>query len=1164
LSNFAAAQAVRRHQLLQAGRVPAPRPSAPSNLGVRQSPLTVMNQRQQRAARDEERSQPSGNPILDAQRAGQASGEYSTSGGGLRSRIGGLKDRGLGLVLNNPVTDNVLNSLQTLDYGRRAVLGGINELAMAADGEGFSGARWMRNVNNPSFGFGQMFPDTGNKWVDRGIGFVGDVLGDPITYTGLGVPAKLIGASGRGVAAHAVRHLGEESVQRVGRLGPLGTRSGSPERAVMAAQGYADPGIRIGGAKIPGTTTFADVTGEALTRSRARLMQGRVGTGVRAIRHPLHRDLRGSYEKLATGRGAMTATEAAANIAAANQERIAKGMFRAAYAKKVADATNHMSPRQRRQLQRDVHAGVINTETDKVRNLFAEVRTELQKQGIDVGDLGPNYVPRVWTDKGRSWLMGDSPAAVDARRVFRISDDAASGVTLSRRITTGTYDLNGVPITLRTGSPDEINEVLGKAVPGIGKFVEDDMGRILAKYMNSAQSDIGTAAYGRHMQKLGHAWQADDPSVLVSQIDKAGTKQAAKEAIKNAEREVTRLEREVADLAKSTERHMSKAQKAVVKDVEGKLAAARREVDRAQKALDRALARFGPDSRAVRDATADVDRVIAKTEKVLAPLERRVADARRPATIKKRSGELGEAAVSRTVLEWEAGGHLNRLLEKQAQNRQGAMGQLDRVGRAKESVRVLRKELSAAKGINTAARKEFDQEINDLAKMVAAIGDDDAMLKAAESLAEAIAGNLKIEKAGVSLASQRSLIRAGKAGELTPVMEQVLSDQFARFADELLVGPNALVMRREVAAMGARVQEALSTHAIWRFWDEQIAFFKAYATATPGFHVRNQMSATFMNISDGVSVAMHLKAFRMWKALKEDSEKFLREADAATLEALPAVFGSGAGGPFSSAALDLDMIKHRPMQALTNTPWTKLSRWAGEYVEGPVRLAMALDTVAKGGSTEFALQRITRIHFDYSHLSNFDRQMRRLIPFWTYMSRNLPMQVQQMWLNPRLYAHYNSLVRNFRTDGNGEYVQLWWEEKGAWRVGEHNGVSQYLMPDFQHVDLKRELETFTNPRMFLSSSVPMLSVPAELIGDRKFFSGNSFRDDENKLLYALQQLLPPMNTSQRLFGGGDYGDERRVQSWANFWGVPLRQLTPTQERSEKRRREREQEEARKR
>ena len=62
---------------------------------------------------------------------------------------------------------------------------------------------------------------------------------------------------------------------------------------------------------------------------------------------------------------------------------------------------------------------------------------------------------------------------------------------------------------------------------------------------------------------------------------------------------------------------------------------------------------------------------------------------------------------------------------------------------------------------------------------------------------------------------------------------------------------------------------------------------------------------------------------------------------------------------------------------------------------------------------------------------------------------------------------------------------------------------------------------------------------------------------DEKLLYALRNMLPPVSQAQRLVGNDSYYADKRGQSVAGYFGVPARFLTEGQKEREQRRRTRE-------
>jgi len=292
-------------------------------------------------------------------------------------------------------------------------------------------------------------------------------------------------------------------------------------------------------------------------------------------------------------------------------------------------------------------------------------------------------------------------------------------------------------------------------------------------------------------------------------------------------------------------------------------------------------------------------------------------------------------------------------------------------------------------------------------------------------------------------------------------------------------------------------------------WDGLNDLFKSYATLSPRFHIRNALSATLMNYADGVATRDMIDGQKYWRLFKNNPNGWLKDVPAnrrqEIADAVMAVFGSG-GGRYSE-------FKTGGMAGTRNAVVTA-SQDIGTSVEGAVRLGMALNTIRGGGSIDEAVARIARIHFDYSQLSTADKYVRRIIPFWTFMSRNIPLQMQQIWMKPRVYQMYASAVRNFQGEPTGEVVPSWYEEQGIFKSPVGGG---YIKPDLAWTGLPGQVRQATTAAGLLSQTTPYARVPLELLAGKKFFSGAPIREGE-QLGYAAESLLPLYNTIRGLAG----------------------------------------------
>ena len=372
----------------------------------------------------------------------------------------------------------------------------------------------------------------------------------------------------------------------------------------------------------------------------------------------------------------------------------------------------------------------------------------------------------------------------------------------------------------------------------------------------------------------------------------------------------------------------------------------------------------------------------------------------------------------------------------------------------------------------------------------AAITQTEALLTAATE------ETLKIDAAKVDAATYSAAFReAQRNGKpIAEAVEGILKDGWRIMAKgQILDNPEGVLIANQLADAIENVVPWVQKSAFWQFIDRYTAFFKTYATAKPGFHVRNALSATFMNMVDGVRLRDMWQGARLWRQFERDPNFWMKAGvDPKIRDAFHAAFASGAGGAYGEFSLEVAQTAQTGVTRALESTYRKvmnnaLTRWnrrLGSRVEGSARLAMALNTtLVRGGSVEDALRRVTKFHFDYSEISDFDRYARRLVPFWTFMSRNLPLQLEQMFINPRAYQQYNSLVRNFGQTLD-PYTPDYWISQGAFTVDEHAADREapwYIAPDLPHLRVTEPLDAAVRGDwgQIASNINPLFVAPAE-------------------------------------------------------------------------------------
>ena len=467
---------------------------------------------------------------------------------------------------------------------------------------------------------------------------------------------------------------------------------------------------------------------------------------------------------------------------------------------------------------------------------------------------------------------------------------------------------------------------------------------------------------------------------------------------------------------------------------------------------------------------------------------------------------------------------------------------------------------------------------------------DDPSLASVESLLQSQRENLqKAEKIDINARDVAILTKKADDGSLAKVMLTTLNDNW-KVMHKGLVQPGDVIVNAELFKRHQNLFELAKEPGMFgRTFNALTNLFKTYATLSPGFHVRNALSAIFMNTSDGVPLALQYQAAKrngLWNQYMKGGEEWLAKQDPLLQEAFEVTFASGAGGRYTEAGV-AEATGSPAYNALAANRVVRGGQRLGERVEGSVRLAMAMDSLQRGEDAASALQRITRVHFDYAQVSKMDESMKRLIPFWTFMSRNLPLQVTQMWTKPKTYAHYQSLVRNFSTAPE-EYTPEYWSDQGAWNTGGTlGGLPMYMQPDLGFTRLEGDVKNIEDalsleqPTAILSQFNPLLTAPAELLTKQDFYTGQRFGEEDysdvggpigagikalatvtgqtneigqvsDNFYNFMRSWNPLLDRATRMLPGatgatGTGNQDRLLESYLRFLGMPVRQLSPTQQ-----------------
>jgi len=376
-------------------------------------------------------------------------------------------------------------------------------------------------------------------------------------------------------------------------------------------------------------------------------------------------------------------------------------------------------------------------------------------------------------------------------------------------------------------------------------------------------------------------------------------------------------------------------------------------------------------------------------------------------------------------------------------------------------------------------------------------------------------------------------------------------------------------------------------------------FFKSAVTTTLGFHTRNAISNTFTMLAAGadpVNLLRGRKIYSEWRKANKrgiSPENFIKGGlrmgiirdgeEAAVREALafsgatgfgqfgeiaaeaglgrPGVFGQEATGRIPFTKKEVPGLKKA--SEILGTPFYG-SRKLGSLIEDFNRFQLTFDGVKQGYNPATAAARTRKFLIDYNDLSTADRAIKQIVPFWIWTTRNMPLQIENMWLNPKAYTTYDKFKNNLEDEeGTSPYLPDYLKEAGAFKLP---GTDFYLRPDlgFPGAGQPNPLQMIMEGEglQALSAITPALRIPIENAVNQKFFSGAKIGGALDQFSYTVQQGVPGLSTIGRLLTAVPGTEPEIVQTLTgakadetergilSFIGSPAFRLLESQERSE--------------
>jgi hypothetical protein len=302
-------------------------------------------------------------------------------------------------------------------------------------------------------------------------------------------------------------------------------------------------------------------------------------------------------------------------------------------------------------------------------------------------------------------------------------------------------------------------------------------------------------------------------------------------------------------------------------------------------------------------------------------------------------------------------------------------------------------------------------------------------------------------------------------------------------------------------------------------------WWKAQATATSGFILRNGMGGAWINSQiAGVEMGMHSKVVALARAAMKAGGGDMRRGALALKNKggtvrLDNVFGVGRTASKRELEVFYDMIDSgiaKGGQAWSEVEdvlaelnlgatWNPFSaqfkgfravRHANEKMEFMLRGALAFDAMAnKGRTLDEAWDLVRKYHFDYSDLTNTERGIKRVVSFWKWQKSILPVLVESIGKNPEAWGRLQQIKGELELGSDEEkWVPDYFGETLGIRLPfETDGGRVYTLPDLPFKDLAKYInKPLEAPREMATGMAPFIKTPLEMWAGKQFFGDQEF------------------------------------------------------------------------
>lgn len=292
-----------------------------------------------------------------------------------------------------------------------------------------------------------------------------------------------------------------------------------------------------------------------------------------------------------------------------------------------------------------------------------------------------------------------------------------------------------------------------------------------------------------------------------------------------------------------------------------------------------------------------------------------------------------------------------------------------------------------------------------------------------------------------------------------------------------------------------------NNNALLKVFDKLSNVFKSTAVFSGGFHVQNAIGNTLNSyLSVGKDVLNPMINAKAIQIMSGHGSFMGRKAD--DILELANKYGVLDNGIFNK---EVKGFLENKTSTLEQSPLKKLAskgnplninRKIGGTIESQSRMVNFLIHLKNGKSPEEAADLVNKFLFDYNDLTQFEQStMKRLVPFYTWLRKNVPLQLENIVTQPekygRMYRGYNS-VQKPETEEQKRLRPKYLED------AMHTGNGNYIQANMPYQDLGK----VTSLKDLFSSINPLIKTPIELMTNKNVYFDSPIQKNEGELVQA--------------------------------------------------------------